>query len=469
MPLNKLRAAIYCRVSSDPKNIGRSVSEQEQECHWVCEREGWDVVTTFIDQDRSASRYAKREREHYQQLKGFIAQRKCDVVVTWEASRFQRDLEDYVALRELCRRYNVLWSYSGRTFDLSRTDDRLMTGIDALLAERESDVTRERVLRAMRANASQGKPHGKLPFGYRREYDPSTGALLRQVIDEDQAKLIREAAKRIANGEPPYRICNEWNTKGIKSPRGALWGISVLKRILTNPIYIAKRVHQGQIVGEATWPPILDEQTFYRIQARYGDPERSKFSDSQVKYLLTGIAKCGVCGGRILVRKPKGYPSYTCVDKFCVARKIIWVDELVSELVIARLSLPDALAVFDTDEDSEVTEKLELIADIRGRLNSFYDDAAEGKLSTAALTRIESRLVAELEHLERQVRRVGVPEALYELVADPATIWPALDIVARRQIVKALLEVRILRGVGGSHRFRPESVEISWRGQEPDE
>jgi site-specific DNA recombinase len=463
-----VKCVIYNRVSLDRAN-GRSVAEQEAENRAVVERNGWELAGVFTDNSIGASRYSKGKRPEWDRLINILRQGNVSILVTWEASRSTRDLQAYLDLRTICRQFGVQWCYNGKLHNLSESTDSFTTGLDILLAEREVDQARERILRSMRANAAQGKPHGKLPFGFRREYDPSTGALLRQVVNEDQAKLIREAAKRVANGEPPYRICREWNAEGIKSPRGAEWGISVLKRVLTNPIYIAKRVYQGQVVGEATWPPILDEETFYRVQARYGDPERRKFSDSQVKYLLTGIAKCGVCRGRILVRKPKGYPSYTCVDNFCVARKIVWVDELVTDLVIARLSLPDALAVFDTDEDSELTEKLELIADIRGRLNSFYDDAAEGKLSTAALTRIESRLVAELEHLERQVRRVGVPEALYELVADPATIWPALDIVARRQIVKALLEVRILPGVSGSHRFRPESVEISWLGQEPDE
>jgi site-specific DNA recombinase len=160
-----MRAALYCRVSSDPRGTGRSVSEQETECRAVCEREGWEIATVFTDNDRSASRYATKGRPAYEELSRFVAAGKADVLVTWEASRFQRDLDAYVKLRELCRGLNVLWSYSGRTFDLSRTDDRLTTGLDALLAERESDQTRERVMRAVRANAVAGRPHGKLLYG----------------------------------------------------------------------------------------------------------------------------------------------------------------------------------------------------------------------------------------------------------------------------------------------------------------
>ncbi len=33
----------------------------------------------------------------------------------------------------------------------------------------------------MAANAAKGKPHGLVPFGYRRNYDPDTGRLVAQV------------------------------------------------------------------------------------------------------------------------------------------------------------------------------------------------------------------------------------------------------------------------------------------------
>jgi site-specific DNA recombinase len=241
-----MRAALYCRVSSDPRGTGRSVSEQETECRAVCEREGWEIATVFTDNDRSASRYATKGRPAYEELSRFVAAGKADVLVTWEASRFQRDLDAYVKLRELCRGLNVLWSYSGRTFDLSRTDDRLTTGLDALLAERESDQTRERVMRAVRANAVAGRPHGKLLYGYRREYDGKTGALVAQVVDEATAPIIREAATRFLAGETAYGIAQDFRNRGISAPRGGQWDLNQIKRTLTNPGYNGKRVHQGE-------------------------------------------------------------------------------------------------------------------------------------------------------------------------------------------------------------------------------
>ena len=68
-----LRALIYTRVSKDPKARGRSVAEQERECRQVCDVEGWDVIDVVTDNHRSASRYAKREREGWTRVMASIA------------------------------------------------------------------------------------------------------------------------------------------------------------------------------------------------------------------------------------------------------------------------------------------------------------------------------------------------------------------------------------------------------------
>ncbi|MBV9515245.1 MAG: recombinase family protein, partial [Mycobacteriaceae bacterium] len=110
------RAIIYNRVSSDPTGKGRSVEDQERENRAVCDRNGWPIGEVLTDNDRSATRFATRERSEYRRLQEIL--RKGDVLVTWKASRAQRDLTACVALRDLCAKRGVLWCYSGKVFDL---------------------------------------------------------------------------------------------------------------------------------------------------------------------------------------------------------------------------------------------------------------------------------------------------------------------------------------------------------------
>jgi hypothetical protein len=72
----------------------------------VCEREGWNVVGVESDNDRSASRYAKRGRPGWDAVKGLITSGTIDVLVMWEASRSSRDLGGFVELRDLCRAHH---------------------------------------------------------------------------------------------------------------------------------------------------------------------------------------------------------------------------------------------------------------------------------------------------------------------------------------------------------------------------
>ncbi len=455
-----MRAAVYTRVSSDPRGIGRSVAEQEADCRTVAQAEGWEVVRVFCDQDRSASRYAKQTRPEYQALADYVARGECDVLVTWEASRFQRDLQDYVKLRELCRDHGVLMSYSGRLYDLSRTDDRLSTGLDALLAERESDMTRERVVRAMRANAVNGRPHGKLLYGYTREYDPRSGALIAQHVLPMQAEVIREAAKRFLAGEAPYRIAQDFNARGITAARGGSWNLTQIRRLLTNVAYISQRKHQGEIMGKGDWPPILDEATFQRCAAKFANPSRKHNRDSAVKHLLTGIAKCGVCGSPMKYGKPRGYTSYICPAKHCVARKQAPVDELVTEAVLRLLERPDALGLFVQDDDDGVLDE---ISELRARLEGFYDSAAIGEITPAALGRIEASMLEQIKQLELQVREYSVPTVIYDLMHGARELWPTLAITQQREVVKCLLEVQILPTRSGVRTFDPESVRVTVR------
>ena len=414
--------------------------EQEKECRGVASAAGWEVVEVFTDNDRSASRYATKGRPAFRALhRRYRGRPQCDVLVTWEASRFQRDLEAYVKLRELCRRHGVQWSYSGRTFDLARTDDRLATGLDALLAERESDMTRDRVLRAVRSNAEHGRPHGKLLYGYRRDYDAKTGALVAQVADDAQAAVVREAARRVVAGETPYAVAQDFTRRGIPTPRGGQkWDLIQVKRLCVNPGYVGKRVHQGRVVGDADWAPLLEESVHYQLVARLGDPRRRSQRSSAVQHLLSGIALCGVCQSRVRLQKNRGRLSYMCGAGFHVSRGESDVDMCVEAVTVERLRRPDILELMSAGATDELDEAMAELAGLRARLDGFYDVAARGELTPAALARVEATLLPQIATAEARARRVVLSPVLADVTGpDAARGWAGLSTPQKREVVNA--------------------------------
>jgi len=461
-------AVIYTRVSQDPSGHGRSVAEQETECRAVCDREGWTVCDVLVDNDAGASRWSKSDRPAYRRLAELLKVRDVGVLVTWEASRAQRDLSAYVQLRDLCAGRGVRWSYSGRTFDLSRPDDRMTTGLDALLSEREADVTRERVLRALRARVEAGTPHGKVAYGYRRVIDPVTGVSSARVPDEKTAPVVREACRQALAGEAMMAIARDLNERGIPAPRPGRDGMPVkwtgpqVKRMVVSPTYAALRTHKGVVVGPATWPALISEADHFTLRSRLNDPSRLTKRDSAVKHLLVGIARCGVCGAVCRRIKNRATPSYSCAEKHCVSRSETFLDDYVTAVVLARLRRPD-MADLLAGDDAVAHASLNEARELRGRLEAFYDAAAAGDLTPAALARIEATMLPKIRAAEHASTASAHP-VLAEFVGnDPAEVWDQLSVVQRRALVQALLTPVILRTRQGARQLDPDCVRIEWK------
>lgn len=71
---------------------------------------------------------------------------------------------------------------------------------DAVDSEYESAKISARSKRAAAANAAAGRPHGHVPYGYRRVYDPVTRRLVAQEPEPGEATVIGELFERLEAG-----------------------------------------------------------------------------------------------------------------------------------------------------------------------------------------------------------------------------------------------------------------------------
>ncbi|VXB26031.1 Recombinase [Arthrobacter sp. 9V] len=456
-----MKAAIYTRVSVDRTANARSVTSQEQECRAEVERRGWQASAIYTDNDRSASRFAKKNRPHFDQLMVDIAAKKFDVVVTWEASRATRDLEVYVALRAVCRAAGVQWSYSGKLYDLTRPDDAFSTGLDALISERESDQTRERIMRAMRQTAATGKPHGKIPYGYAREYDNSTGVLIRQYPHPEEAPVVREAAKRVLAGESMRKIAQDLKSRGLMSQTQA-WAPARLTELLKSPTLAGYRVYQGKIIGDAAWEPVIDRETFHALQGILGDPSRSKQRGSAPAQLLTGIATCGVCDGSMVRRHTRGKDQYQCRVNYCASRNVEKTDAYVAHVLLQKLQEKSVMDTAAAVAGEDTSPMLDEISALEARLNGFYQQAADGSLTPQGLARVETSILNQLQSKRQALASASKPKTATLDAECIVAGWDGLELMEQREVVRSMMKVRILRAGRGHSTFDPSLIEITW-------
>jgi len=137
-----VEALAYQRASANKKQQGKSVGDQSRLNQREVGSHGWQLGDSYTDNDRSASRYAKRARPDFKRLIEDITAGRGDVLVLWEIARGQRDLAVYVEIRDLCVRVGLRFWLVGRSlYDLTDRNDRMALGMQAVQAEFQADST----------------------------------------------------------------------------------------------------------------------------------------------------------------------------------------------------------------------------------------------------------------------------------------------------------------------------------------
>ncbi|MFD8866077.1 recombinase family protein [Streptomyces sp. NPDC059590] len=474
-------ALLYGRASRDPKKKGRSVGDQMDEGRELCERYGWPIAGEFPDVDRSASRHRKREREKFDAMLEAIAAKQGRILVAWEASRYYRDIEAYVRLRNACHENGVLLCYNGTVYDLSKREDRRATAEDALRAEDEAEGIRDRNLRTQRKLAQKGRPAGRPPFGYTRRYDPDTGELIDQVPHPTRSPYITKAFKLFDAGETAYAIAKWLNEKpDAAHPGGRPWDIGRVGAQLRNPAYIAKRVHQGKIVGDADWKPIIDEATFYRVQKILDNPARRTQRDTSVKHVYAHLALCGEHPeepSKLIHGKRNGKPNYVCKARGDTSMRADRFEAYVEEGILTWLASDEARTAFQRDDqDAEAEAAQARIAHLNAQLEEArqlageIDEDGTPKLSVMSLAAMEKRLMPLIEEAGKKAEDLSGPMSplVRRLVMAPdvEAVWADLVPTQKRKVLREIVTIRLYHAhVKGAQQIRPGRITLSYVGQ----
>jgi DNA invertase Pin-like site-specific DNA recombinase len=151
-----MRAAIYCRVSSDAQTTDNQLLELRS---YVTSRQ-WTVVDEFNDEGVSGS---KDRRPALDKLMAAARRGKVDVICVWSLDRFGRSLSHVVsAVQELHER-GIAFVSLKEGLDLSTAAGRLQLHILSALGEFERARLIERVRSGLARARRQGVRLGRKP------------------------------------------------------------------------------------------------------------------------------------------------------------------------------------------------------------------------------------------------------------------------------------------------------------------
>jgi site-specific DNA recombinase len=443
------------------------VKRQLQDCRAEAERRGWQVAQEYVDDDISA--YTGKKRPAYEQMLLALAEGRRDGVIVWHMDRLHRrpiELERFV---DTCTRAGVrdVVTLSG-DIDLAKGDGLLMARLLAAVAANESDSKRRRGQRKSREIAESGKPHmgGPRVFGYQDD---------KTTHQPGEAAVIRDLAARALAGETLISMATWLQENEVRTVGGKEWRTNTVKTLLTNPRNWGMRVHQGNIIGEAAWDPIITPDQGERLRRLLLDPAR-RTNRSARRYLLTGLLVCGKCGTR-LYSAPRGetrrYGCRTGPDTRGCGGVYIYAEMLekfIAQAVLYRLDSPSMHEALGDGSDDQ--DEARLIGDAiqadTNKLNELAAMWADGELTrqghATARKRIEDRLEANRRTFARLTHRDAVADYIGhgdELRAQ----WDGLNLSRQVAVVKAVLNrITILPAAKvGRHGLDPNRVVADWR------
>ncbi|QCP08416.1 hypothetical protein FDF08_10890 [Micrococcus luteus] len=317
------------------------------------------------------------------------------------------------------------------------------------------------------------------------------------VEDPVREPVVCEAARRVLAGESLNSIARALNERGAptaatdREEASRLWTASKVRQMLQRPGYAGLRVYRGEGVGKAAWEPLIEREQWDELQALFESSRAAQGpQDHRAAYLLTGIARCGVCGSKLVrratrsgkvVRKdgtvaPKRrYDTYACaagIDRagagFHVSMSMVHLDDYVSRLVVERLSRPDVLECLAGTEGTQSDERVALRAEIAGyreHLERARAYAAE-HLRMDLLIDQEARLQPKIDTAERRLRELAAVDPEVRRLAEAADVratWDALDLEGQRHVVRVRMTPSVLpRTRPGRRGLDPERVDVTW-------
>ena len=268
-----LRCAIYTRVSSDNRleQEFNSLDNQREASEAYTKsqaHEGWKLIRDRYDDGGFSG--GSMERPALRKLLEDVREGRIDVIVVYKVDRLTRSLADFAKLVELFDAHDVSFVSVTQAFNTTTSMGRLTLNVLLSFAQFEREVTGERIRDKIAASKKKGIwMGGVVPLGYKVE----NRALH---LIEDHAAIVREIFRRYLGLGSVVRLKAAFDQEDMRLPvridragrqtGGGLFSRGHLFKILSNPVYVGRISHKGQVY-EGRHPAIVEQETWNETQA----------------------------------------------------------------------------------------------------------------------------------------------------------------------------------------------------------
>lgn len=513
-----MKVAIYVRVSTSQQVDRDSLTTQQERLKNLVAARGLTLHKVYADLGVSAK---NTNRPLLEELLKDAEHGLFQYVYVTRLDRVSRSLKDLLKLIEFFEERNIKLVSLTENIDTDGAMGRFVLNLLGAVAQLEREIDAERVSTDMHHRAAKGKWNGgQLPFGYltQEKYIQrllESGASRAQAVEaaardmpeakklypvEEEAALVREIFEIYSRLKSLRKVVTELNRQGKVTRRGA-WTTTSVRRLLTNQTYagfviygkrkVDPRTGKPKPVGKANWKVVPGEhealisletfeQTQELLKSRAKKPTKAKHS-----YLLSGLLKCGYCGGMLygytIDRKSIAYTYYRCgtqnrkgaaacrglnvdgkVIEKIVVDSILELSENVDFLSDKERLLRQMREAADSENQRTEAERKQLAKrerELRGRRDVLLDKLETGLIDDEVFKERFASVKAELDELmavkaelaaraEGGISALTTVETTYGELLKLKDEWPALDDEARRARLQVIVKHVIVKKDG---------------------
>jgi site-specific DNA recombinase len=505
------KAAIYVRVSTMNQVDRDSLKTQEERLSAYAKSLDYKVIKVFKDAGLSGK---NTKRPALESLMADVRADKINTILVTKLDRITRSVKDLLKLLEFFKKHETHFVSISENFDTETPMGRFTLTLLGLMAQLEREVTAERVAVDMRHRAKKGKWNGGVvPFGYMTQ-----AQLLKMNLDQgmDEQQAQKDAAKKCPQPKIGYvneieaetvrwmfdhfikydsirKTTIELNNTGHRTRKGKLWATSSVHRILSNPTYAGnvwfgkrktdtttgKLIPQDKdtwIVADGNHDAIVSDEIFEKARQLMAGKSKCKPKRKGRVYLLSGIVKCGLCGGPLYgytfqKSKQKAYSYYKCVNKqqkgelACIGQSIpaeklegFIIDTLMNlskdqTFLSDKQKMIEILKgnVTDTKAEAEIDRIESEIASLRTRVDTILQKLEQGLIDDDdfkvryrdlkdQIKGLESARTKQIEFEDNSQIMMATLETAYDGIEKFDKNWEFLDDVGKSMRVKSVVK-----------------------------
>jgi site-specific DNA recombinase len=227
----KLRVAYYARVSTDKYEQLNSLENQVNYFEeMIREKENWEFIDGYVDEGISGT--STNKRDSFNRMIKDAKEKKFDLIVTKEVSRFARDTLDSIKNTRELLKDGVGVYFTNDNINTLDPDSELRLTIMTSLAQEEVRKLSERVKFGFRRSIKSGRVLGNNDIW---GYDKKDGKL---VINEEEAKMIKRIFELYCSGRYGMgAVARQIYKEGFKNRNGNVLAMTTIANIIKNPKY----------------------------------------------------------------------------------------------------------------------------------------------------------------------------------------------------------------------------------------